>query len=379
MISRYSCGVTDTADSFAPGLARRQGARSDHLDTMSRMADIVEFLPREASRDEWGRYHAFRRLEHAEFRPDEPLEPDDVVEVREKRPDPFNWRRSFHVVDGGVVVAELEAEGPRPESPEYATNRHLLWATGYVLQAHRRRGIALRMVPRVLELLEEYGATVVSSPAEDDTGHGLLRRLGAEPKLVERQSRLDLREVDWDMIARWIAESEAAAGGARLELHTPWVPDELLDEYCDAMNELMNTMPFEGLDHGDIVTSPSSVREWRERMRLTGTINPTCLVRDADGSIVGMTDTIKHDYEPGIMRQFFTGVHPRARGRGLGKWLKAAMLEHMRRAHPDTIWISTENAGSNAAMLSINEALGYRLHKTFTYYQVPVSTLRARV
>ena len=346
---------------------------------MSRMADLVEFLPREASHGEWGRYHAFRRLEQAEFRPDEPLAPDDVIEAREKRPDPFNWSRSFHVVDGGEVVAELEAEGPRPDSPEYPTNSHLLWASGYVLRAQRRRGIALGMVPRVLELLVEYGATVLSSFAEDDTGHGLLRRLGGEPKLVERQSRLDLREVDWDMVARWTAESEGAAGGARLELHTPWVPDELLDEYCDAMNELMNTMPFEGLDHGDIVMSPPGVREWRERLRLTGTVNPTCLVRDPDGSIVGMTDTVKHEYEPGIVRQNFTGVHPRARGRGLGKWLKAAMLEHLRQAHPDTIWISTENAGSNSPMLSINHALGYRLHRTFTYYQVPLATLRAKV
>jgi mycothiol synthase len=343
---------------------------------MSGMPDLVEFVPGTASRHEWGRYHAFRRLEQAEFRPEEPLAPDDVVEVRRKRPDPFQWRRFFHVVDGDVMVAELEAEGPRPESPEYATNRHLLWAAGYVLQAHRRRGIALSLVPTVLGVLEEYGATVLSSYAEDDTGHGLLRRLGAEPRLTERQSRLDLREVDWGMVARWIAESEAAAAGARLELHTPWVPDEQLDEYCAAMNELMNTMPFEGLDHGDIVMSPTGVREWRERMRLTGTVNPTCLVRDADGSIVGMTDTMKHEYEPGLVRQNFTGVHPRARGRGLGKWLKAAMLEHVRQEYPDTIWISTENAGSNAPMLSINHALGFRLHRTFTFYQIDRETLR---
>jgi GNAT superfamily N-acetyltransferase len=345
---------------------------------MSGMPELVEFQPAHVSPGEWARYHAFRRLEHAEFRPDEPVAPDDVVEVRMKRPDPLNWSRTFHVVDGGVMVGELEAEGPRPESPEYATNGHLLWASGYVLEAHRRRGIARSWVPRLVALLEEYGATVLSSYAEDDTGHGLLLRLGAEAKMVERQSRLDLREVDWDMVAGWIAESQARSG-ARLELHTPWVPDEQLDEYCASMNELMNTMPFEGLDHGDIVMSPAGVRDWRERMRLTGTVNPTCLVRDADGAIVGMTDTIKHEYEPGIVRQNFTGVHPRAQGRGLGKWLKAAMLEHIRQAHPDTTWMSTENAGSNAPMLSINTALGYRLHKMFTFYQVPLETLKKSI
>jgi len=346
---------------------------------MSGMPDLVEFLPGTASRPEWARYHAFRRLEHAEFRPDEPLQPDEVVEVRRSRPDPFQWRRWFHVIDGDVTVAELAAEGPKPESPEYATNRHLMWAVAYVLQAHRRRGIALGMVPCVLDLLEEHGATVLSSVAEDDAGDGLLRRLGAEPKLTERQSRLDLRQVDWGMVARWIAESEANAGGARLEQYAQWVPDEQLDEYCDAMNELMNTMPFEGLDHGDIVMSPTGVREWRERLRLTGSVNPTCLVRDADGSIVGMTDTLKHEYEPGLVRQNFTGVHPRARGRGLGKWLKAAMLQHVHQTYPDTIWISTENAGSNAPMLSINHALGFRLHRTFTFYQIDRGTLRERI
>ena len=343
---------------------------------MSSMPDLVAFAPGAASRAEWGRYHAYRRLEQAEFRPDEPLAPDEVVEVRRTRPDPHQWRRYLHAVDGDVMVAELEAEGPRPESPEYATNRHLMWAAGYVLDAHRRRGIALSWVPRVLELMEEHGATVLSSYAEDDTGHGLLRRLGGEPRMTERQSRLDMREVDWGMVARWIAESEAGAGGARLELHTPWVPDQQLEEYCAAMNELMNTMPFEGLDHGDIVMSAAGIRESVERMRLTGTVNPTFLVRDADGSIVGMTDVFKHEYEPGMARQNFTGVHPRARGRGLGKWLKAAMLEHVRRAYPDTVWFTTENAGSNAPMLSINHALGYRLHRTVTFYQVDRETLR---
>jgi mycothiol synthase len=343
------------------------------------MPDLVEFLPASASRDEWARYHAYRRLRRAEFRPDEPLPPDEVIELRQKRPDPHQWRRWFHTVDGDVVVGELEAEGARPESPEYATNSHLLWTEGYVLEAHRRRGIARSWLPRVLELMDEHGATVVGTWTEDETGHGMLRGLGAAPKLTSRQSRLDLRQLDWEMVASWVAEAEAGSAGARLELHTPWVPDDRLDEYCAAMNELMNTMPFEGLDHGDIVMSPAGVREWRARMSATGTVNPTCLVRDADGSIVGMTDTLKHAYEPGLVRQNFTGVHPRARGRGLGRWLKAAMLLHLRERYPDTIWVSTENAGSNEPMLAINHGLGFRLHRTFTVYQADRDTLRRSV
>lgn len=344
-----------------------------------RVPDIVEFDPASASREEWARYHAFRHIVQAERRPDEPLAPDDAREQQLKHRDPLQRHHDYQVVDGGEMIAELGAEASAPESPEYATNRHILWVDGYVLQAHRRRGTGRRLAAVALELMDAHGETVLSTMAEDEAGHAFVRRLGAQPKMTERQSRCDLRRLDWDMVARWVHEGEAAPGGARLELFPDWVPDEQLDEYCTARNELLNTMPFEGMDHGDIVVTPGSLRLERERMRAEGSVNPTCVVRDADGSIVGMTDTVKRPYEPGIVRQEFTGVHPRARGRGLGKWLKAAMLEHVRQAYPDTLWVSTENAGSNAPMLAINHALGFRLHRTVTYFQVDRGTLRGAV
>jgi len=39
-------------------------------------------------------------------------------------------------------------------------------------------------------------------------------------------------------------------------------------------------------------------------------------------------------YKPQFIEQGFTGVRPDARGRGLGKWLKAAMLLHVREIYP---------------------------------------------
>ncbi|HEY7200321.1 MAG TPA: GNAT family N-acetyltransferase [Candidatus Dormibacteraeota bacterium] len=339
------------------------------------MPDVLEFHPERASPEEWRRLHVYRRRYQQERRPDEPLTPDDVMEGILKRPDPREFHHRYHVVAGGEMVAELYCSAQRPESPEYATNKHLLWAFGYVLEAHRRQGIGRGLVPIVLSRMDEHDSTVASSVAEDEPGHAFLRGLGAESKMVERASRLDLSGVDWDEMDRWVREGEERSPGARLDLYPRWVPDELLDEHCTAMTELLNLMPFEDLDHGDIVITGDTVREWRVRMTATGTINPTCVVRDADGSMFGMTDVLKHPHEPGVVRQLFTGVHPRARGRGLGKWLKAAMLRHVREAHPDTRWISTENAGTNDAMLAINHAMGFRLHRVETFYQVSRETL----
>ena len=343
---------------------------------MSGVMDISEFVPVSASAPEWARYHAYRRRWQSERRPDEPLSPDDVVEAMLARPDLREHHHRYQVVVGDEMVGELHLSAPRPESPEYDTNRHLVWAETYVLEEHRRRGIGRRLLPLPLRWMEVYGATVLSTVAEEEPGHAFLRRVGAEPRLVERGSRLDLGRQDWGLVERWVREGEAASPDARLELYPRWVPDDRLDEHCAAATELMNTMPFEGMDHGDIVVTPDSVRDWHEALALTGSTNPSCVVREADGSISGMTDVIRHPHEPGIVRQNFTGVHPRARGRGLGKWLKAAMLLHVRDAYPDTRWITTENAGSNEAMLTINHALGFRLHRTFTFYQVDRDTLR---
>src|SRR5439155_25220968 len=139
-------------------------------------------------------------------------------------------------------------------------------------------------------------------------------------------SRLDLHALDWDMVERGGREGEERSPGARLDLYPEWLPDEQLDEYCRTLTELLNLMPFEGLDHSDIVVTPETAREWRRRMERIGSTNPTIVAREADGVVSGVTDILRHRYETGIVRQLFTGVHPRARGRGLGKWVKAAML-----------------------------------------------------
>lgn len=343
---------------------------------MSDVPDIGAFDPRHASALDWRRYHAFRRLARHESRPDEPAAPDYVAEATLQRDDP-RVVESHHLVQvGDEIVAELTIERSRPGSREYPTNRHLLSADVHVLEPQRRRGIATSLLPIVLAQMDEHGATVLSAAAAVEAGHAFLLRLGAEARFSDRQSRLDLRQVDWGMVDRWVREGVAASPGARLDLYPRWVPDELLDQYCLDLTELLNTIPFEDLDHGDIVITPDATQEWRARLARSGSANPTCVVRDPGGSLAGVTDVVKHPYEPGIVRQEFTGVHPRARGRGIGKWLKAAMLQHVQRAYPDTRWISTENAGSNAAMLAINQALGFRLHRTVIVYQLDRESLR---
>jgi GNAT superfamily N-acetyltransferase len=150
-------------------------------------------------------------------------------------------------------------------------------------------------------------------------------------------------------------------------------------DYAPQLASMLNTMPFEGLDHGEIIITPEMMAEWYARLELSGEVQATVITREPDGVISGITDTTWAAYRRKIIQQMFTGVRPSARGRGIGKWIKAAMLLHLRDLHPDAEWVSTENAGSNAPMLKINRTLGFKPYRNGTAYQMSLEKLEARV
>jgi mycothiol synthase len=331
---------------------------------------IVEFRPETASPEDWAQYHAFRRARHQEDDPEEPLEPDELAQANMRRPDPFQERRWFLVKEGDAIVGSLGASGSTPENPEFETWGHLLWAHVWVLEPYRRRGIGKRVVSKLLEVMDERGASVLSLGTRQESGHAYLQWLGAEPKYTEVASRLDLRQIDWEMVDRWVREGAERSPESTFRLYAQRVPDELMDSYTAAQTRLLNTMPWEDMEHGKIVETADKMREWYARLDRYGASHHLCLVQDPDGSMVAMTDVIKYPHETGFVRQYFTGVDPKARGRGLGKWVKAATLQHIRQVHPKTIYVTTENAGSNDAMLGINRKLGFHPWKQNTTYQV---------
>jgi GNAT superfamily N-acetyltransferase len=332
-----------------------------------------------ASRADWERYHAYRRQRHAEWRPDDPLKPDEVAETRLRWPDPFNDQRYVAALSGDEIAGWVAMVGTNPRSPEHATNRHLLWVhNAAVLERHRRQGVGRLLLGPVVDYMRERGATVCSADTEEESGRAFLEWLGAETRFSGAENRLDLGAVDWPMVEEWVREGERRAAGARVELYEPRLPDELVDEYCLAYTEMVNHIPFEDLDHGDIVYTPDMLRDQNRLLDSLAGIHHVALAWESDGSMSGVTEILRYPYEPDRVHQDLTAVHPRARGRGLGKWLKAALLLRVRDGYPGLRWVITDNAGSNAPMLAINHRLGFRRHMEQFTYQVTLAELAAK-
>ena len=296
-----------------------------------------------------------------------------------KRDSLFDIQYRYEIVEGGRLMSWMSGSTSKPGTPGHESNKHLFWADLYVRADARRRGLGSSWLPVLVEVMDAHGCTVVGMGAEEDAGHAFLRWLGAKARLVGAENRLKLADVDWKMVDDWVREGPRRSTATKLETYDGPLPEAMWDDYAPQLSSMLNTIPFEDLDHGEIVITPDHMRDYYARLEIADERLHTILTREPDGVISAITDTSWAPHRPTMVEQRFTGVRPDARGRGLGKWIKAAMLAHIHELHPAAEWVATENAGSNGPMLAINKKLGFKQFRAETEYQISRDGLSARI
>ena len=102
-------------------------------------------------------------------------------------------------------------------------------------------------------------------------------------------------------------------------------------------------------------------------------------VHRPSGAYAGYTQLRTQDLQPDLAWQWDTGVHPDHRNLGLGRWLKAEMIERTVRDFPAVERVDTFNAGSNRPMLAINIEMGYEAVHEQSIWQGDLATVRERL
>jgi GNAT superfamily N-acetyltransferase len=344
---------------------------------MSARITIDAFDPATADAAAVRQYYEFAAAMDLEIEPDDPVAPFDVAMFDYREPPSWSRVPRWVARDGssGDIVGHAWLELEYVE-----TNRHLAWCDVVVRADHRRQGIGSRLLSEVAAAAAADGRSVLGASVggEDPAGTDapFLASFGFDQRMVERRSRLLVRELDRSMMEDWVASAKERASDYSLIGFDDVCPDELLEAYV-VVNDVMNTAPKENLDMDDWHLTPERVREREARRAKRRGHQWTLIARhDPTGDLAGFTEVGFADWMSDLMWQGDTGVDPAHREKGLGRWLKAAMALRVLDERPEVGRIDTWNAGSNRPMLAINIAMGFRPVKYYGDWQVNIDSLQ---
>ncbi len=349
--------------------------RSYSLDNI----ETLDFNPLTIPTKRWDRYHEYRRTLHNQRYPDTPSDTsDETIEKGMKlyAEHPEVNGVMFSIMDKSVhkQVGHILCVVPRKTSETYQENEGYMEFYINILENYHRKGVGTKALAKVFEVAAENEKTLLATDTYFASGKAFLQDMGAELE-IGTENRLQLDEIDWSMIQQWEEEGEERSPQTKL-VHLDEISDEYIKQFSELYTETYSQQPVEGLDVVAISFTPEFFKHRRKTCEETGMKNIIMFTAEEDGEISGLTEM---EYNPGLktmITQGLTGVKEKHRGRGLGKWLKSAMLLKIKEQYPEVKLVRTENVTTNAPMLSINNRLGFKFHRESIEAQISLEKLK---
>ena len=98
-------------------------------------------------------------------------------------------------------------------------------------------------------------------------------------------------------------------------------------------------------------------------------------VDESSGTVAGLTQMELRPSRPDFGYQLDTAVLPQFRGRGLGRFIKAAMMRWLIADRPDIERVATNTDASNVHMIRVNHEIGYVTDNVVTDVEAHVDAL----
>lgn len=241
---------------------------------------------------------------------------------------------------------------------------------GDVHPDHRRRGLGRQLLYFAIDATRAFGRTriFIRAPWAADESDGvafpLLRSVGARQVLDDYRRVLDLHTFPA------MAPSSVADGYQVVQ----WVdraPESTVDGLAYLLHRMVLDAPMGEMDYEAEKWDASRYRDAEDTcLRRNRTRFTTVVVHEKSGEVSGMTDLAVNLGRPEVSYQWSTIVHPQHRGKRLGMALKAWNHRQVVDAVPQVRWINTWNATTNAFMVDVNEAMGFRIAERWSEWQL---------
>lgn len=226
---------------------------------------------------------------------------------------------------------------------------------------------------QLLENMNAIGISKVNYRTSSKALNDFSKSIGASLVNHYFYYQLDRKKANTGKIDEWINTIPQRNPKVTLEIHKG-VPDEHIDEYASHFISLLEDMPR---DASLPPQPPYTAENIKRDLKLDAAQNRQTWVGllIEEGGIIGQTSLAVHHSNPYQVFQFMTGVRKECRGRGLARWLKAAMFRHLDTFTPQPEMIYTSTYSLNLPMQNVNFAMGYELQKEGFEYTVSRETL----
>jgi mycothiol synthase len=340
--------------------------------------ELRQFDPFKATDEEWRNFHQYRYKRYPETYPGDPITADKVVEdsLRFMRDESYIETHTVHLkVKPDEQIGLVRIGILKESSPSYEENKHFCQVINLeLLTPYRGKGISRRLLETVLEYAKRHEKNLIIGSTAEADGKQFIKKLKAQEALSAVENRLDLTTLDWKMVEEWALEGPVRSPDSNVEFFQD-APDDIIEEYCKVYSEVGNQAPREELGVGDFLITPEVRRQYETYQKNVDVTWLTAITREPNGDISGLTEVLYRPSKDPLIYQDLTGVPKKYRGSGKGKWLKAVMLLEVKKRFPTVTSVVTGNATTNAPMLSINERLGFKVHKEAIVAQMKTEEL----
>jgi GNAT superfamily N-acetyltransferase len=267
----------------------------------------------------------------------------------------------------GRMLGELIVTGNLLDNKQMA--RIFIWTHPEA----QRRGIGTALSSYADTRVRELGRSICHAQGRIgvDRGNGnraFAERMGYTLANTEIERRLPL-PADAALLDRLAAEAAPHHRDYEIRTVVGPVPDDLAESYVALKNLLIVEAPMGELDveAGQETAAELAVQD--QYLVESGRTRVGSYAMDGASTVVAYTvSAVSNDHHDHV-DQWGTLVHPAHRGHRLGMAVKCEGLRALSEHFPGKRFIETTNAETNAHMVGINEALGFRVVQVYGDFQ----------